>query len=377
MIREAEHDDNAQDSYLNLLRGWFKNNNFTPKAVAAAYMTGILPIKKDGSQSAISDFREYTMLNPGPFAEYVGFTDAEVKEECLNKGQSFEKMKKWYDGYTVGSEHSVYNPYSVMQALHSGKFSSYWQKTSASETLMTYIDMDLEGLQSDIVRLIADEQIAVNTDSFKNDIENFSCKDDVISLLIHLGYLSYEEISASYDDEDDKVIGVVRIPNEEVRTEFDSILRKAKHHNLIQLVRKSDQLLLDSLNCNADAVAKAVQNVHDSEYAPQFYNNEQSLRYVVKMAYISCIDQYSKLEELPSGKGIADIAFIPNRLSSLPAMIVELKWNKSSEGALKQIKDKKYPKCLDNYGGDIVLVGINYDEKTKIHSCHIERYSPF
>ena len=375
MIREAKEDDNAQDSYLNLLWGWFKNNNFTPKAVAAAYMTGILPIKKDGSQSAISDFREYTMLNPGPFAEYVGFTDNEVKTECKNKGQSFERMKKWYDGYTVGAEHSVYNPYSVMQALQSGKFSSYWKKTSAAETLMTYIDMDLEGLQSDIVRLIADEQIVVNTDSFKNDIENFSCKDDVLSLLIHLGYLSYEEVSASYDADDDKVIGVAKIPNEEVRTEFDAILRKAKHHNLVKLVMKSDRLLQDTLNCNADAVAKAIQDVHDSEYAPNFYNNEQSLRYVVKMAYISCMDQYSKLEELPSGRGIADIAFIPNRLSPLPAMIVELKWNKSSDGAIEQIKDKKYPKCLENYGGDIVLVGINYDEKTKSHSCNIERYS--
>jgi len=374
MIREAKEDDNAQDRYLNLLRGWFKNNNFTPKAVAAAYMTGILPIKKDGSQSAISDFREYTMLNPGPFAEYVGFTDSEVKVECQNKGQSFEKMKKWYDGYTVGSEHSVYNPYSVMQALQSGKFSSYWKKTSAAETLMTYIDMDLDGLQSDIARLIADESIIVNTDSFQNDVENFTCKDDVITLLIHLGYLSYDEISESYEDDADNLVGIAKIPNDEVRTEFDSILRKAKHQNLVKLVKKSDQLLKDTLDFNADAVAKAISDVHDSEYAPTFYNNEQSLRYVIKMAYISSVDQYVKLEELPSGKGIADIAFIPSRLSNLPAMIVELKWNHSSEGAIAQIKAKNYPKCLENYGGDVVLVGINYDEKKKVHTCNIERY---
>ena len=177
----------------------------------------------------------------------------------------------------------------------------------------------------------------------------------------------------SYDEEDETVTGFAHIPNEEVRTEFEKILRKAKHKNLIALVKRSDQLLKDTLDGNAEAVAKAIGDVHDSEYAPTFYNNEQSLRYVVKMAYISCVDQYAKVEELPSGHGIADIVFLPKRSSQLPAMIVELKWNKGVEGALAQIKEKNYPKILENYGGDIVLVGLNYNESTKIHKCTIER----
>ncbi|MBO5550817.1 MAG: AAA family ATPase, partial [Lachnospiraceae bacterium] len=370
MIREARDDDEAQESYLNLLRGWFKNNNFTPEAVAAAYMTGILPIKKDGSQSAISDFIEYSMLDPGEYAGYAGFTEAEVNRICEESDLQFEEMKLWYDGYTVGEKHSIYNPYSVMHAASSGKFKSYWKKTSAAETLITYIDMDQDDLQDTIARLIAGESVIVDTDSFQNDVDTFTCKDDVLTLLTHLGYLTYEEEPDSYDD--DTVAGLVRIPNEEVRSEFDKILRKAKHKSLIGLVKRSDRLLKDTLEGKSDEVAKAIADVHDSEYAPTYYSNEQSLRYVVKMAYISCVDQYAKVEELPSGHGIADVVFLPKRRSTLPAMIVELKWNRDAEGAIQQIKDRNYPKLLANYGGKILLVGVSYNEDVKIHDCVIE-----
>ena len=227
IIREARGDGDARKSYLGLLRGWFKNNNFTPEAVAAAYMTGILPIKKDGSQSAISDFEEYSMLAPGRFDEYVGFTEAEVMTLCEEKGVNFRRMKKWYDGYVVGNTRSVYNPYSVMQAAGSGSFKSYWKTTSAAEALMAYMEMDQEGLQDDMARLVAGESVTVDADSFQNDMETFTCKDDVLTLLVHLGYLTYEEVSDSYDDDDDLTVGIARIPNEEIRTEFE----KSKKHS--------------------------------------------------------------------------------------------------------------------------------------------------
>ena len=368
-IREVPE---MEQAYLEFLRTLFKSSGTTSKIFAAAYMTGILPIKKDGKQSAISDFEEYSVLEPGEFAGFVGFTEEEVKRICDEKGKNFEKMKLWYDGYTVGDRHSIYNPYSVMHALSAGKYRSYWKKTSAAETLMTYIDMDQDDLQDTIARLIAGESVIIDTDSFQNDIETFTCKDDVLTLLTHLGYLTYEEEPDSYDD--DTVVGLVKIPNEEVRSEFDKILRKSKHKSLIELVRKSDQLLKDTLEGKNDAVAKAIADVHDSEYAPTYYSNEQSLRYVVKMAYISCVDQYAKLEELPSGHGIADVVFLPKLRSTLPAMIVELKWNKDAQGAIAQIKGRNYPKVLTNYGGKIVLVGVNYNEETKKHSCVIEEY---
>ena len=249
------------------------------------------------------------------------------------------------------------------------------EKTSAAETLMTYIDMDQEGLQNDIARVIAGESIVVDTYSFRNDVTTFTCKDYVLTLLIHLGYLTYEEVSDSYDEKDSSYTGLAKIPNEEVRSEFEKILRKATHKSLIELVKRSDQLLKDTIAGNSEAVAKVIQEIHDSEYAPTFYNNEQSLRYAVKMAYLSCVDQYAKVEELPSGHGIADVVFLPKKLSALPAMIIELKWDKSTEGAINQIKENNYPKVLEPFEGNIILVGINYDTGSKVHTCEIEKYT--
>lgn len=363
-----------EKTYLTFLRMLFKSSNITPKIFAAAYMTGILPIKKNGSQSAISDFREYTILNAGPFAEYTGFTEPEVRRLCEEKGLDFSMAKAWYDGYTVGDQHSVYNPYSMMMAVSSRRFTSYWKKTSAAEALMTYIDMDEEGLQEDVARLIAGEMIEVDPDGFQNDFVTFSNKDDVLTLMIHLGYLSYEEETDSYGGiSGGRSFGYVRIPNEEIRIEFDQILRRAKHKDLIRLVQLSDRLLQDTLAGEEEKVARAFTAVRDSAYAPTFYNDEQGLRYVIRFAYLSCVDQYARIEEMPTGHGIADVVFVPKRRSALPAMIVELKWNKTADEAIEQIIDRNYPAVLKGYGGEIVVVGINYDTETKQHTCRIDR----
>ncbi len=363
LIREAKNNAEIQSAYLNLLREWFKNSSFTPKVVAAAYMTGILPIKKDGSQSAISDFIEYPILDPDGFAEFTGFTEGEVRQLCEKYGMNFEDARKWYDGYDFPDVGAIYNPYSVMMAMRKKRFDSYWQKTSAAESLMTYINMDFEGLQEIIARLIAGEEIEVRTNRFANDFESFRSKDDVLTLLIHLGYLTWQR-------ED----GAAHIPNEEVRMEFEEILEgTGVSRKWIELIGHSRKLLGDTIAGNADAVAKAVEEIRGTQYAPTFYNDEQALRYVIKFAYIAAIDQYLKVEELPSGKGIADVVYLPKPKSLLPALVVELKWNKSSEGAIQQIKDRNYPTVLKDYGGETVIVGISYDAKKKEHSCVIER----
>ena len=363
LIREAKGDAAAQKRYLSLLREWFKSNNFTPKVVAAAYMTGILPIKKDGSQSAISDFTEYTILNPGGFAEYTGFTEEEVQKLCRKYEMNFEEAKKWYDGYDFSKAGAVYNPYSVMCAVKLREFQSYWRKTSAAESLMTYINMDFEGMQEVILRLISGEEIEVDTDGFENDFETFRSRDDVLTLLIHLGYLTW-----------DREEETARIPNEEIKAEFRKILKGENvNRRWMELLGCSEKLLEDTIAGNGPAVAKAIEKIRGTQYAPTFYNNEQALRYVIKFAYIAAIDQYLKVEELPSGKGIADVVYLPKRKSMLPAMIVELKWDKSSEGAIGQIKDRNYPAVLRDYGGEIVMAGIHYNPKTKAHTCEIER----
>ena len=373
IIREVK-DDEVQRRYLSLLRSWFKNNSFTPRVVAAAYMTGILPIKKDGSESAVSDFKEYSIMEPGGFAEFTGFTEPEVRKLCAEHDISFDIMKRWYDGYSVGKADSIYNPYSVMNAIESGVVKSYWKKTSAAETLISYIDMDEEGLQDDIALLVSGETIEVNTYSFQNDVENFSSKDDILTLLVHLGYLSYREEYDDYIVESDyRPVGYARIPNEEVRLEFEQILRKAKHKRLIELIKTSDKLLEDTLAGKEESVVQAFERIRKMDNAPTFYNDEQALRYVIRFAYISCVDQYLKIEELPSGHGIADVVFIPKRISKLPAMVIELKWNKSAEAAMDQILESDYPQLLRDYCGEIVLVGINYDTKSKKHECKITK----
>ena len=363
VIREAKDDENAQKAYLNLLRGWFKNTNFTPRVVAAAYMTGILPIKKDGSQSAISEFDEFSMLEPAEFAGFVGFTEDEVRLRCAGTDIPFEEIKTWYDGYDLSPVGSVYNPYSVIKALRSGICKSYWRKTSAAESLKNYINMDFEGLQETIARLIAGDKICLNTENFQNDFESFESADDVLTLLIHLGYLTYHEKDQT-----------VQIPNEEVRIEFRQFLTQKKINNgWMELIKRSQKLLDDTLACRSTEVAAALDEIRQEQYAPQFYNNEQSLRAIIKYAYIVAIGQYVKIEEMPSGKGLADVVFLPMPLSNLPALVIELKWNKTAGGAITQIKKNGYTANLKAYKDNLLLVGINYDEKTGSHSCSIEK----
>ena len=345
IIREAKDDPETQKAFLNLLRGIFKNGNVTPKVVAAAYMTGILPIKKDGTESAISDFLEYTILNPGDFAGYTGFTESEVRKLCDDKNLGFSEMKEWYDGYAYQCVGSVYNPYSVMMAIRMKSFESYWQKTSAAESLSNYIEMYFDGLQDDVVRLISGENLEINVNGFENNIYSFKTKDDVLTLMVHLGYLAY--------DSNEKT---VRIPNKEVRTEFGALLKSTRNTNFLRLIRKSENLLQDTLKGNSENVAKAIEEIRESSYTPTYYNNEQALRYVIKFAYVVCMDRYIRIEELPSGRGIADVVYLPKRNSGLPALVIELKWTKSEEAAIRQIKDKHYPEVLKDYGGDIVLV---------------------
>ncbi len=350
-----------QDDYLKFLRTLFKSSTTTSKTFAAAYMTGILPIKKDGSESAVSDFDEYTILEPEEFAQYTGFTEKEVQALCINECTEFDLMKRWYDGYRVGDEESVYNPYSVMKAI-GGKFKSYWRKTSAAENLKTYINIDHYGINEEIIKLAAGEKIKVDISTFNNDFTSFTCKDDVLTLMIHLGYLTYNEDTCE-----------AWIPNEEVRLEYRTLVRKPSNFTLVSLVKTSEKLLDDTLAGNEEEVAKAIEKVRETNYAPQYYNNEQALRYCIKFAYIVCVDRFLRIEELPSGRGLADVVFIPKRDTAYPAIIIELKWDKDEEQAIGQIDEKKYAAALSGYDGDIVKVGINYDSDKKIHSCRIEK----
>jgi len=362
LIREAQNDVNTQKMYLDLLREWFKNISFTTKAVAAAYMTGILPIKKDGSQSAISDFDEYTMIKPREFGGYVGFTESEVKDICEKKSVDFDQMKFWYDGYSFKNVGSVYNPNSVVKAARNDDFDSYWTETSAAEGLMEYISQDYNGLTKTIAELIAGIEVPVDPKGFANDLTTFRGKDDVLTLLIHLGYLAYNsEKKTAY------------IPNEEIRQEFQKSIREVHHDATLKRLQESDALFEATINGDENAVSSQIERIHREETSPLHYNKEDSLRSVIKLAYYTYRAHYVQWEELPSGEGYVDIAYLPKYDSDYPILIIELKWNKNVQTAIDQIKAKHYPDSFMGYGREIILVGISYDKETKKHICKIEK----
>ena len=341
----------VEKSYLKFLRTLFKGSGTTDRIFAAVYMTGILPVKKDGSQSAISDFKEFTMVKPRKFGGYVGFTEEEVRALCESYGGDFGRMKKWYDGYSCRGVGSVYNPNSVMEAIRNEDFDSYWTQTSAAENLTGYLSLDFDGLSGTAAELTGGGRVKVDTKGFANDLVTFRNRDDVLTLLIHLGYLAYDEESET-----------ASIPNEEIRLEFAKLIRSVKRDDTIRRVRESDRLIYDTGHENAEAVAVQLEKIHEEE-PPLHYHNEQSLRSVIKRAYFSYGDEFLLFEEIPAGVGYADLLYLPKKHSPLPALLVELKWNQTAEGAIAQIKNRHYPKAIENYGGDILLVGINYGKE--------------
>jgi hypothetical protein len=363
LFREAKNDTELQKEYIQFLRSLFKTP-LTDKMIAGAYMTGILPIKKYGTQSALTDFKEYTMINPKKLAEYVGFTEPEVKTLCKEYDMDFGEVKHWYDGYSFERIKSVYNPNSVMEAVINDEIADYWTQTETYESLKVYIDMDFDGLKESIVQMLGGAHCPVKTIVFQNDMTSIQSRDDVLTLLVHLGYLAYDACEKT-----------VRIPNEEIRQEFVAAVENGKHKELAKLIQTSDLLLKATIRGNEDAVAEAIETAHSAGIAPLFYNDEQALRSVIRFAYISCVDEYLRIEELPTGIGYADVVYIPKKGSALPVMIVELKMNKSADSAIDQIKNRNYPQALKDYGSDILLVGVSYDDKTKKHSCRIEKIS--
>lgn len=100
-------------------------------------------------------------------------------------------------------------------------------------------------------------------------------------------------------------------------------------------------------------------------------NDKQARRAVIKTAYISCVDHYIRIAELPTGHGYADVVYLSRKKSPFPAMIIELKMNLSPASVLEQIEERNYPQALKHYGGPLLAVGVTYDAKTKKHSCRI------
>ena len=363
LIRDEATNQKVQDEYIKFLRGLFKGSEPT-KFIQLAFLTGILPIKKLKTQSALNNFDEFTMLNASILAPYIGFTEQEVKELCQKYDLDFDEVKRWYDGYLLAGN-EIYNPKSIVSILTRKEFQSYWSQTGTYESIVPLINMDFDGLKTTIIKMLAGESVRVKTTTYQNDMVNFKNKDDVLTLLIHLGYLAY-----------DSKIRSAFIPNEEIRSELIDAVEEEQWDEFLELQMKSNELLRATWNFDCEAVSEAIEEIHSGYASIIAYNDENSLSSVLEIAYLSAMQYYFKpIRELPAGRGFADLVFLPRReYPEIPALIIELKWNHSAETAIQQIKEKKYVKALDDYNGEILLVGINYDKKSKEHQCVIEKY---
>ena len=355
IFREYAQNQEAQKQYLDFLRNLLKDKPY----VKLAYMTGILPIKKYGTHSALNMFEEISMIEPEVLAEFMGFTENEVKDLCSLYNVSCEEMREWYDGYYMTDCLSNFSPRSVVASIDRKKFGNYWTSTETYEALRVYIDMNYDGLRDDVVKLLAGEEVYLNTNKFQNDMTTFKSKDDVLTLLIHLGYLGYNSSNQT-----------CYIPNKEVTSSFVASVEDSSWNEPTKALLNSRELLEATWNQDEKKVAKYIEEAH-LDTSILTYNNENALSYTISIAYMYARNYYTIVREMPSGKGYADMVLIPK--DDKPAMIIELKWNQDVETAITQIKEKKYPKVLEEYKDNLLIVGITYDKKTKKHICRIEK----
>ncbi len=385
-FRIRQDDKEGQAQYLDFLRDLLKDKSY----IALAYMTGILPIKKYGQHSALNMFTEYSMIAPMQLAPYTGFTDAEVRELCKQYGRDYDKIKEWYDGYEVNdiippdsmyeildttgqspqaAKYALYSPLSVINALRTGYIKNYWNKTETYEALAEYIRRDYDGLKEAVALLMDGGRVVIDTSTYQNDMTTFSGRDDILSLLIHLGYLGFDEEKSE-----------VFIPNKEILDEFKTSTKSSEWVDTFKSFEISQKLLKATWECDEQKVAELIETAHDRA-GNKTYNDESALSYAIQLAYYAAQKYYTTILELDTGKGYADIVYLPSpQYPDKPALLIELKYDRSAKGAISQIKNKNYPDRLEHYKGNIILVGINYDKEVrsdskdyKHHTCVIEK----
>ncbi len=381
IFREYKEDKEGQKKYLDFLRDWLKDK----ESIALAYMTGILPIKKYGKHSALNMFDEYSMTQPMRLASYTGFTVEEVKALCQDYEMDYSEISDWYDGYRVSDyipvnkrrlyrlgiyeEHRihVYSPLSVVNAMRSGEIENYWNETENYEALQQYVDWNFDGLKEDVAILMDGGRVPIDVTRYQNDMTSFHSKDDILTMFIHLGYLGYQrETKEAF------------IPNKEVLDVFRSSTKNRDWTVTFRALHNSQKLLEATWNCDKKVVAELLEAAHDKA-GNKTYHSEAGLSYAVQLAYYAAQDLYTIVPELDTGKGYADLAYIP-REPKYPAILVEFKYEKDADTAISQIHRQNYPDRLELYKGNLILVGINYDRTVsnesiefKHHSCEIER----
>ena len=367
VYREYRDDEVLQKKFIKLLKNLFKSDG-GKACFALAYLTGILPIKKYNSQSALNGFDEYNMLSPGDYAPYFGFTEDEVANivKSPNCKVSHHDLKSWYEGYKIKGV-DIYNPNSVCKAVTRNECISYWSGTSSNEEFVRLINMDFDGIKEDIINLIEGDEVTFSCANFQNDMVTIKDKNDVFSLLVCLGYLGCAETKNQYRK-------VAYVPNAEIKAVLMDIVREQNWYERMETIRRSENLLKAIKELDGTTVATIIQNIHNSPAVALLdYNDEESLTYCVMTGLLwSTLDDYSYHREDQAGKGRVDLVYEPITRRQ-PLILIEFKYDDSAEEAIKQIKEKEYFKRYAGQYRNIILVGINFSTKTKDHQCLIEK----
>ncbi len=358
IFREQEDNTKLCNEYVDLLRSLFKSSNVS-SCIDLVYMTGILPIKRYRSESALNMFREYNMIDPCGLELYFGFTEEETKTLCTEYDMNFNEIKSWYDGYKLNGN-DIYNPKSVVEALITRKCKDHWVNTSARESIMEYMNYDNGALKDLITSMIAGEEIDVDVRKFDNDLTNIDSSDAALTVLIHLGYLAYDEES-----------GKCYIPNHEIKEEFIISMNKLKWNDICNPISSSKVLLEKTLEGDTEFINETLDKNHN-ELATIFNKNKEDvLGIIVYISYYYAKKYYEIIKEASTTKGRADLMFKPKDNNHIP-FIIELKADDNVDNAIEQIKSKEYIDTLGDYHGKVMLIGINYDSKTLKHESKIE-----
>ena len=340
ICREYRNEPELLEKFIEVMRGLFKSDK-GQACFTLAYLTGILPIKKYNSQSALNVFKEYNMLRPVPYEEYFGFTEEDVAKivklpQCKINHQD---LKEWYEGYKLNGK-DIYNPNSVVSAISDGICQSYWSGTSSNEEVVRLINMDFDGVKNDILNLIEGGKVVFDCGNFQNDMVTIENKNDIFSLLVCLGYLGCSDIAKGQYNQ----IKLAYVPNNEIKQALMGIIKNQQWYERMETVKRSENLLKAILDLDGITTAQLIQDVHNSPAVTLLdYNDEESLTYCVMTGLLwSTLGKYITRREEQAGKGRTDLVYEPILNGTTPLILIEFKYDGSAEEAISQINKQEY-----------------------------------
>jgi len=362
-----------RNRYISFLQYLIKDRPY----IAFTYMTGILPIAKQLSQSTLNCFNEYFIIKDKEYYKYFGFTSKEVRSLCENnKVITYKKLKNWYNGYKGPKGKKIFNTWSVCQALQKNTICNYWTNVGRFDELIKIINFNINGVKDDILELIRGKKLLINIRKYgaedkqkelekKNEEKSEDTKKkELYSEMVTYGFLTYYR-------------GKISIPNKELLEKFKELLREQKDNMkyYYDMIENSDKMIKATLNKDTNKMCEILENSHMEKIVPTDKMDHGNLKRIIDFVYFNIRMKYEHREEINVGKGTADFIFKPKKKNET-VIIIELKVDDSANAAIKQIHDKKYYHNLKKkgYTGNVLLIGLSYRNNSKTYRCKVEEY---